>query len=83
MDVKIAISNWVDAHRIAIIEDISTLVAVKSVRGEPQPGKPFGEGPAAALDAGLALCDRLGFLTRNYDYYVGTADFVAFPFTYI
>lgn len=76
MDVKMAISNWVDAHRAEILADISTLVAVKSVRGEPQPGKPFGEGPAKALDAGLALCQRLGFATRNYDYYVGTADLI-------
>lgn len=76
MDVKNAVSSWVDAHREEIIKDVSALVAVRSVRGEPQPGKPFGDGPAMALDAGLALCKRLGFLTRNYDYYVGTADLI-------
>ena len=76
MDIKTAISNWVDAHKMEIVEDISTLVAIKSVREEPQPGMPFGEGPAKALDAALALCNRLGLSVKNYDHYVGTADLI-------
>ena len=39
-----------------------------------EPGKPFGPGPAAALAEGLKLAEELGFATRNYDNYVGTAD---------
>ena len=35
---------------------------------------PFGPGPAAALAEGLKLAEELGFATRNYDNYVGTAD---------
>lgn len=76
MDIKTAISNWVDAHRADIIADISDLVAIKSVHGEPQPEMPFGEGPARALDAGLNLCKRFGLSVKNYDYYVGTADLI-------
>ena len=53
---------------------ISRLVAVKSVKGEAEPGKPFGAGPAAALDEALKLCAELGFTTTDYDHYVGLAD---------
>ena len=74
MELKTNISNWVDAHRDEIVADIAALVAIKSVHGAAKPGMPFGEGPAKALDASLALCEKLGFSTRNYDYYVGTAD---------
>ena len=45
MTVKERISQWVDAHEQDMIRDIARLVAVKSVRGEPEPGAPFGPGP--------------------------------------
>ena len=38
--------------RETLISAISRLVAVKSVRGEAQPGMPYGPGPAAALAEG-------------------------------
>ena len=48
-------------------------------------GMPFGPGPAAALAEGLKLAEELGFATRNYDNYVGTADLndkeTALPFS--
>ena len=40
MTVKERISQWVDAHEQDMIRDIARLVAVKSVRGEPEPGAP-------------------------------------------
>ncbi len=42
-------------------------------RREARPGKPYGEGPAAALDAALQLAKRYGFTdVKNMDNYVGT-----------
>ena len=61
-------------RRAALVEAISRLVRIRSVREEPLPGMPFGPGPAAALAEGLKLAEELGFATRNYDNYVGTAD---------
>ena len=66
---------WSDPDREReLVAAISRLVAVKSVKGEAEPGKPFGAGPAAALDEALKLCAELGFTTTDYDHYVGLAD---------
>ena len=66
---------WSDpARERELVSAISRLVAVKSVKGEAEPGKPFGAGPAAALDEALKLCAELGFTTTDYDHYVGLAD---------
>ena len=37
------------ARRAQLVEAISRLVRIRSVREEPQPGMPFGPGPAPAL----------------------------------
>ncbi len=66
---------WSDpARERELVGLISRLVGVKSVKGEAQPGKPFGPGPDAALDEALKICGELGFATQNYDHYVGLAD---------
>ena len=59
------------ARRAQLVEAVSRLVRIRSVREEPQPGMPFGPGPAAALDEALKLAGELGFATKNYDNYVG------------
>ena len=63
------------ARRQQLVEAISRLVRIRSVREEAQPGMPFGPGPAAALAEGLHLAQELGFSTKNYDNYVGAVDF--------
>ena len=62
------------ARRAQLVEAISRLVRIRSVREEPQPGMPFGPGPAAALAEALKLAGELGFATKNYDNYVGAVD---------
>ncbi len=62
------------ARRAQLVESISRLVRIRSVREEAQPGMPFGPGPAAALAEGLRLAEELGFATKNYDNYVGAVD---------
>lgn len=57
-----------------LVDYISRLVSIRSVKGDPAPGAPFGPGPAAALDEALKLCAELGFATENHQGYVGTAD---------
>ena len=66
---------WNDpAREQELVAAISRLVGVKSVKGEAEPGKPFGPGPAAALTEALSLCKELGFAVTDYDHYVGLAD---------
>ena len=43
-----------------LMADIAALCRINSVQGEAQPGKPFGEGPAAALEAALKMKDATG-----------------------
>ena len=61
------INAYFDApeRRAELVEAISRLVRIRSVREEPLPGMPFGPGPAAALAEGLKLAEELGFATRN------------------
>lgn len=73
---KEQITKWVDAHRDELVEDVKKLVRIQSDRGPAQPGKPYGEGPAAALDAALELANSYGFYTTNYENQVGTVDFL-------
>lgn len=63
------------ARRQQLVEMISRLVRIRSVREEAQPGMPFGPGPTAALAEGLKLAEELGFAAKNYDNYVGAVDF--------
>ena len=70
------IEQWVEAHRGELIEDIKTLVRIRSDKGDALPGKPYGEGPAAALDQALRIAESYGFRVKNYDNYVGTVDFL-------
>ena len=72
--------NRIDAYfdrpeiRSELIAAISRLVAVKSVKGDPAPGAPFGPGPRAALEEALKLCREMGFQAENYHDHVGTVD---------
>lgn len=74
MILKNKISEWIDAHESDLIRDTARLVAIRSVKGDPAPGAPFGEGPKRALDEALAICAGYGFAVREYGGCVGTAD---------
>ena len=50
------------------------MVAIDSQLGTPAEGKPFGEGPAKALEEGLKIAQELGFKTVNLDNYCGYAE---------
>ena len=63
------------ARRAQLVEAVSRLVRIRSVREEARPGMPFGPGPAAALAEALKLAGELGFAVSNYDNYVGAVDF--------
>ena len=56
-----------------MLENMGRLVAIDSQLGTPKEGKPFGEGPAKALEEGLRIAKELGFKTVNLDNYCGYA----------
>ncbi len=66
------LDQWIESNQENILNDLTQLVRIKSVSGEAEGDKPFGEGPAKALDAALAMGQKMGFETENYDYYAGS-----------
>lgn len=68
------IEAWFADKRDVLTQAVSALVSIDSVEGEPEPGKPFGPGPAAALDAALELAKSWGLAAENREGYVGTVD---------
>ncbi|MFT9056275.1 MAG: Sapep family Mn(2+)-dependent dipeptidase, partial [Ethanoligenens sp.] len=69
------IEAYFAAQKQTLLDDICRVVRIKSDKGEALPGKPFGEGPVAALEEMLYLAESMGFRTKNYENYVGTVDF--------
>ena len=71
---KQKIDAYFDKHRDEMVKNICRLINIKSVRGEPRDGMPFGEGPAAALEEALKIASELGFEPFNMENYVGVVD---------
>ena len=65
------IDSFIGENEKDILRDMAELVSKRSVKGPAEPGAPFGPGPRNALDAGLAIAERLGFSTGDGDGYVG------------
>ena len=59
------IDKFIDEKKEEMLEDLKSLVRIDSQKGAARPGKPFGEGPAAALAKGEELMSRYGLKTRN------------------
>lgn len=58
-----------------VLKSISESIAFDSSKKEGLPGMPFGKGAYDCLTHFLALAQRLGFETKNYDGYVGEVSF--------
>ncbi|MCQ2770471.1 MAG: dipeptidase PepV [Clostridia bacterium] len=74
-NIKFKIPKTIEDLTGDMIEDLSALIRIPSVRGEAEEGYPFGKEPARALEKMLELAKRLGFSVRNVDNYVGIIDF--------
>ena len=69
------IKNLIKERQDEIIKGIQENVRIDSVKGEPLPDAPFGEGPKKALEHALALAQSMGFRTKNVDNYAGWAEY--------
>jgi len=68
------LDRWVDEHEEEMVADIAKLVAIDSTKGKAEKGKPFGEGPAAAVALMEKLMQDYGLKTRNYENYCIAGD---------
>jgi len=67
--------NKVLQMREEIIKSTQEIVRIKSVEDAPKEGMPFGEGVHSCLEYALALSEKLGFTTKNFNGYAGHAEF--------
>ena len=75
MNYQDQIETYFADKEALLLEGLSRLVSIRSVRGEPAPGAPFGPGPAAALAEALKLAVEWGLKDpASHEGYVGTAD---------
>jgi succinyl-diaminopimelate desuccinylase len=68
------IDDWFYGRAASMIADIDRLVRIQSVRGDALPGKPYGEGPAAALEAASEILRSKAFQVKNFENRVITVD---------
>ena len=69
------LAELVDKNKEEMVETLSKAVQINSVQGEAAPGKPFGEGPAKALEFMLGEAEKMGFKTQNVDNYMGWCEY--------
>ena len=70
------IDAFIEANWDAFLADAQALIKIDSSedKGHAAPGAPFGPGPRAALDAVLAIAQRMGLKAGDCDGYAGFAD---------
>lgn len=69
--MKDRISAYIDLQKNDFIRDLKSLVDIKSVREEKKEGKPFGDGPARALEEAIKISASHGFSVINFENYAG------------
>lgn len=62
---KKQIEEYFAIHKDEMLNDICSMIRIRSDRGEAKEGMPFGEGPAKALNAALELASNMGFKTKK------------------
>ena len=67
---------WIDSHTDEMVSALQGVLRIPSVKA-PAAGEkaPFGQPVRDALDYTLALCERLGFRTKDVDGYACHAEF--------
>ena len=65
-NVIMQIDQAIERSMVDLKQDLMKLIGIKSVKGEPLPGAPFGAGPRAVLDAVLDMGKQEGFYTTEH-----------------
>jgi len=61
------IDSLIEDSTPALVADTIKFVNIKSVKGQPLPGAPFGEGPKKMLDAFLEMSAQESFYCTDYN----------------
>ena len=68
------INKYIDEHASEMINCLSALVSIPSVKADPEANMPFGRENARALAQMLDMAKKYGFTVTNHENYVGTID---------
>ena len=71
------INKYIDDHANEMINCLSSLVSIPSVKAAPEGDMPYGKENARALAKMLDMAKHYGFTVTNHENYVGTIDFDA------
>lgn len=69
------LDKQIEGYRQDILTSTQEILRIPSVKGSRAPGAPFGEGITQALHYALSLSEKLGFETKNFDGYIGHAEY--------
>lgn len=67
--------QYIEEHRTEMVESLRSLLQIPSVKSEAQDCRPFGQGPAEALEYVLNFAKGKGLATRNLDGYAGHVEY--------
>jgi len=68
------INKYIDDHANEMINCLSSLVAIPSVKAAPEGDMPYGRENARVLAKMLDMAEGYGFTVTNHENYVGTVD---------
>ena len=68
------IEAYFETHQTQLLQDLTELIRIPSVRGEAQEGMPYGVGPAMALRKAAEQMECAGLRVKVYDDCVVTGD---------
>lgn len=63
------LKDWLTSRESEAVNTLQSLLQIESVKGDPAPGAPFGQGPAKAMDFVLDCAREHGFIAESIDGY--------------
>lgn len=69
------IKDFIQASETEMVSSLQELLQIPSVEESPEPGHPFGQGPAKALKYMLDRAEREGFTVQDVDGYAGHIEY--------
>ncbi|MCD7800010.1 MAG: Sapep family Mn(2+)-dependent dipeptidase [Ruminococcus sp.] len=67
--------DFIDTQQSEMLSSLDRIVSIPSVKGDALEGMPYGENCAEVLNSFLSIADSMGFVTHNFENYVGTIKF--------
>ena len=66
-ELILKIDKLIEENVQNLVDDTIRLINIKSVKGEPLPGAPFGEGPKKVFEEVEKMSDEAGFYFKDYN----------------